>query len=445
MHAWESFVNAQEQEIGSATVEKWLKSLKVVRFDAGNLYLEAKDAFQVMWFEEHMQHKVAKALFNNNKRKIKVHLTVVDGAVKAVKALEKGKKQQETKPSFSLVLDELDPFSTLDHFIVSEQNLLTYKIFSQVLEEKNIEKLIFNPLYLHAPSGAGKTHLLMGTAAALRKQNKKVVFARAQTFADHVVSAIRAGEMGIFRESYRNTDVLIIDDVHIFSRKGATQEEFFHTFNSLHLAGKQIIFSANCPPKELQFIEPRLISRFEWGIVVSLERPSREDAEKILTVKLNTLDFPLHKKVIDFLLDSFTTMTSLNKALEALILRAHLDLKKGRLSSMQLTVAFLEQELADLIAEEQQSKITPQRIVHDVAQYFGIKSDDVLGDGQTRDRVLPRQLSMYLCRQELKMPYMKIKITNQLVTTKNILCVNKSIKIEKLIGEQHFQYMFTGA
>ena len=248
----------------------------------------------------------------------------------------------------------------------------------------------------------------MGTAAALRKQNKKVVFARAQTFADHVVSAIRAGEMGIFRESYRNTDVLIIDDVHIFSRKGATQEEFFHTFNSLHLAGKQIIFSANCPPKELQFIEPRLISRFEWGIVVSLERPSREDAEKILTVKLNTLDFPLHKKVIDFLLDSFTTMTSLNKALEALILRAHLDLKKGRLSSMQLTVAFLEQELADLIAEEQQSKITPQRIVHDVAQYFGIKSDDVLGDGQTRDRVLPRQLSMYLCRQELKMPYMKI-------------------------------------
>ena len=120
----------------------------------------------------------------------------------------------------------------------------------------------------YGPSGTGKSHLLVAIAHTLKQRSLKVVYTRAETFTEHVVSAIRSGEMSTFRHCYRNIDVLIIDDVHIISRKGATQEELFHTFNTLHLAGKQIILSAKCAPQELQFIEPRLVSRFEWGDII---------------------------------------------------------------------------------------------------------------------------------------------------------------------------------
>ncbi|MEI8364993.1 MAG: DnaA/Hda family protein [Parachlamydiaceae bacterium] len=434
MKAWEDFVKTQEQELGGSTVQKWLKTLKVQRFDAGNLYLEAGDAFQAMWFEEHMRHKVITGFVNNNNRKIKVHVAVENALPLARKTVGKSKKQIETPlPSYTLVLDALDPACTFDRFVVSQPNLLTHQIFTQVVEMKDSLQVvktansskncnsrdsanllssttasIFNPIYVHGTTGSGKTHLLMATAAALRAQGKRVAFARAQTFADHVVSAIRSGEMSAFRQAYRNNDVLIIDDVHVLSRKGATQEEFFHTFNTLQMADKQIILSANSPPKELQLIEPRLVSRFEWGIVLSLERPSKEDTEKILAIKIKAHDFPLHKKVVDFLLGSFETLTALNKALEALILRAHMKPNLQKCPSSQLTVLQVKQELTDLLEEEQQAAVTPKRIIGDVAEFYGIKPEDISGNAQTRDCVLPRQISMYLCRTQLKLPFLKI-------------------------------------
>lgn len=416
MKAWESFIEDQEREIGSNTVQKWLKTLKIVNFDAGNLYLEAKDTFHAMWFEEHMRHKVDK-LFNNNKRKVKVHLSI-ENVTPKTKSKEKSggvkKSSNNETPTGALILDELDPHCTFENFCVSEENLLTYTVLSQLAEKAIANPIgtqsdsVPNPIYIHGAIGSGKSHLLIATATALRKQGKKVVFSRAQTFTDHVVSAIRAGEMSAFRQAYRNCDVLIIDDVQVFSRKGATQEEFFHTFNSLQMSKKLIILSANCSPKELQLIEPRLISRFEWGIVLSLEAPSRVDAEKILITKSKALDFPLHNKVIDYLLDSFRTMSALIKALNALILRYHLMQQTGKNSSSQMTVLQAKAQLNDLLIEEEKSAITTERIIQDSAEYFGIRPEDISGKAQTRDCVLPRQLSMYLCRKELKLPYLHI-------------------------------------
>ena len=130
--------------------------------------------------------------------------------------------------------------------------------------------------------------------------------------------------MSLFRQAYRNADVLLVDDVQVFSRKGATQEEFFHTFNTLHLAGKQIILSANCPPQELQLIEPRLVSRFEWGIVLPLKSLQLQERKEMLQGKAASLQFPLSPKVVDFLLETFTsTPKALIKAFEALVLRLH--------------------------------------------------------------------------------------------------------------------------
>lgn len=413
MQAWENFVDTLETEIGSEIVEKWLRPLKILRFDAGNLYLEAKDPFQASWFEEHIRQKAITCLFNNNRRCIKVHLSVANLPGKVKKRSGKADKSPEfTQPKFDLSFDELDPHCTFSSFVVTESNNLTYKVFQQIsgivekgeaaIDKEHLSSL--TPLYVSGPAGAGKTHLLMAAADALRSQKLNVVYVRAQTFTDHVVSAIRAGEMSTFRQAYRNSDVLIIDDVHVFSRKGATQEEFFHTFNTLHVEGKQIIMSANCIPSELQFIEPRLVSRFEWGIALTLDIPPKDKLEKILLGKIKQENFPLHNKVIEFLLDSFNTPKALCKSFEALILRCHLN----QVVSEHLTVLQTKQLLEDLLQEQLEAALTPPRILQHVSEYFGIRPEDILGKAQTRDCVLPRQIAMYFCRHELKLPFLKI-------------------------------------
>lgn len=412
MHAWEKFVESQEVELGIQTTQKWLKTLSILRFDACNLYLEAQDAFQAIWFEEHIRPKLSTGLVNNHKKRIKVHLSIANELAKAKGRASKAKPRAEPPtPSFSLSFDEIDPQCTFSTFVVSTANELAYQVVARAIGElptKDAHELLgINPIYIYGSPGVGKTHLLMAAANALKAKEKHVIYSSAQTFTDHVVSAIRAGEMHIFRQAYRNSDVLIIDDAQIFSRKGATQEEFFHTFNTLHTAGKQIILGANCLPGELQLIEPRLISRFEWGIVLGLELPSQEESVKILEKMSASMNFPLHQKVMEFLVESFSNGKSLSKALKTIILRAHLHQGKN-FSSAQITVPVAKQILGDLLKEELSHALTPERIVAAVAESFGIRSEDIFGKAQTRDCVLPRQISMYLCRHQLKMPYTQI-------------------------------------
>lgn len=421
MEAWENFLLQHEKELGVETVRKWLRPLKVSQFDAGNLYLQASDSFQILWFEEHVRKKILNSFVNKNNRKIKVHLSLnetpqkvaVSQPAKALKSLEVVAPQK-----FSIHFDTLDPFCTFHHFIESKSNPLPQKLLYQLTGYQPATKnfipqqvipATFNPIYLYGSSGSGKTHLLMATANALSQQNLSVAYARAETFTEHVVTAIRAGEMSLFRNSYRNVDVLIIDDVHLFGKKWATQEELFHTFNTLHVAGKQIILSADSSPADLQNIEPRLISRFEWGIVLPLEIMQKEDRKELLKRKADSLNYPLNPKIAEFILESFTSSPkAICKALEALILRTHLGQHDYRHSSMQLSLPFVQQQLSDLIAEEQKRALTPEKIIQNVAEYYGIRSEDILSKAQNRECVLPRQMAMYICRIQLALPFAKI-------------------------------------
>lgn len=419
MQAWENFLKLQEAELGIETVRKWLRTLKVIRFDACNLYLEAKDSFQALWFEEHIRQKVQTKLVNNNNKRIKVHLSIFNAATHKINKTKTSKPKEvvHPPPKFFLNFDDLNPYCKLEHFIFTEKNHLTHKVLCNVAgwnAETNSpsisppELAVYNPVYIYGSAGTGKTHLLMSLAHALRAKGLNVIYSRAETFTEHVVTAIRAGEMSIFRQAYRNIDVLLIDDVHVFSRKGATQEELFHTFNTLHIGGKQIILSANCLPSELQLIEPRLVSRFEWGIVLALEPLNSSEVRLLLEKKSATLGYPLHPKVAEFLLETFKSSTKiLNKALEALILRSHLN-QSSALNSSSLTVPQAKQLLSDLILEEQKAALTPDKIIQTIAEFFGIRPEDILGKAQSRDCVLPRQMAMHFCRNQLKMPFMKI-------------------------------------
>lgn len=417
MKIWDAFLQSQEEELGLKTVQKWLRTLKVLDFDAGNLYLEAKDQFHLAWFEEHIRPKVAKELVTGNHKIIKVHLSV-SGKADQKKAGQKTKRKAEPpskNPPFTLIFDELDPDCTFENFLVSETNLLPYKLLCKVTGFSKGERdaswdaspPIFNPIFIHGNSGSGKTHLLMAAASYMRKQGLNVIYVRGETFTDHLVAAIRAGEMSQFREIYRKSDMLVIDDVDIFSRKTATQEELFHTFNALHLGNKQILMSAHSSPGELQLIEPRLISRFEWGVVLPLDALKGDLMGHFLEKKSKALQFPLHSKAISFLIETFSSGTkSLQRALHALMMRSHAN--QAPPSSTQLSIPQIRQVLADLILEEEGTHLTPEKMIDSVAEYFGIRREDILGKAQTRDCVFPRQIAMFFCRNELKLSYAKI-------------------------------------
>jgi chromosomal replication initiator protein len=414
MRAWEEFLASQEKELGRETVQKWLRPLKVVRFDACNLYLEAADAFKVLWFEEHVRHRVQKALFNNNSKKIKVHLAI--SPLAKMDENPSTKKQQKVPLAFRLNFDELDDKCRFDNFLVSDSNILAYKILAEaafydpktgkITEIPCKHSPSYNPIFIFGRSGTGKTHLLQAATASLKQRGVKALFVRAETFTEHVVNAIRTGEMQMFRKTYRSIDLLLIDDIEVFSKKAATQEEFFHTFNTLHLEGKQIILSASSTPQELKFIEPRLISRFEWGIVVPIQRLEKEKMKHLLLKKAETLNFSLNDEILEFLVLTFGNNTkSLLRSLEALILRIHLNYElRGR----PLTEPLIKKILSDLIIEEEKTHLTPDKIIRAVADYYGIRTEDILSKSQSRECALPRQIAMHLCRNKLNLPYMKI-------------------------------------
>jgi chromosomal replication initiator protein len=197
-----------------------------------------------------------------------------------------------------------------------------------------------------------------------------------------------------FRKIYRDIDALIIDDIHIFSRKAATQEEFFHTFNTLHTLGRQILISANVAPPQLSEVEPRLISRFEWGVSLSLEKGP---FTPILQKKAALWNMPLSDDLLAFLLEKCPRDPIL--ALQALALRT-----KGT----PVTPLVAEKLLKDLLAKEQEHILTSEQVVKTIAAHYGITSEDLLGKSQMRECALPRQIAMYFCRQRLKWPFQKI-------------------------------------
>lgn len=392
MQAWDDFLSAQEKRLGKATIDKWLRPLKTVHFDSGNLYLEAEGAFQLHWFEEHIRPRLAMQLVNNNHRPIKVHISLKEAQAGTKKG--KGEPRKEPLVFFS---DTLDKAATFESFIPPQDSLVSYRLLSELATSPSPEAP--NPLFLWGETGTGKTHLLMALTQAFQKRGLKARYCRTETFTQHVVAAIRNSEMAQLRSTYRAADVLLIDDVHQLARKDATQEEFFHTFNTLHTTRRQLILTSALPPALLTDIEPRLISRFEWGITLHIGKLDSEELATLLDNRCRALEFSLPPEVCAFLVETFPHCTRLKCALEALILRSHLQ------PCPSLGIQETQALLCDLIAKEREIKLTPEKIINAAATHFGIRADLLASKTQTQECVWPRQLAMYLCRKELKLSY----------------------------------------
>lgn len=387
MQAWINFIKLQEKKLGKATLEKWVNSLKIIKFDSRNLFLEANDSFQINWFNEHIKKDLI-YFRNNNNQPIQVHLKLKGD-------LQNQKEKPKASSFFQVRQDPIDPDCTFSNLIMTEENLVPYSFFKQLYTKE----VTYNPVYISGPSGSGKTHLLMALYQQYLEQKLSVFYINAKTFTEHVIYAIRQGHMKIFRGAYRNIDVLIIDDIHLLSNKKATQEEFFHTFNTLHTLCKQIVISASKPAYKLEDIEPRLISRFEWGLELSLEKINKQDSYKILKMKSQSLGLPLTDEIYEFLLTNFATLKNAIKALQAIALRS----KENVFTLLSIKII-----LKDLLLKEQSNRLTPEKIISSTAKFHGLLYDDIIGKSQSKEFALPRQIAMHLCRNILKITYAKI-------------------------------------
>ena len=416
MKAWEDFLQTQVKNLGKEALEKWAKSLKIVFFDAGNLYLEAQDSFQLNWFEEHLRPQIRQFFRNNNQRLIKVHVTLA--GVSPTKKI--------WKPILDLSQDRLNPSCRFETYFPAATNLTSLTLLKEALEKPS-----FNPIYLHGPSGAGKTHLLMAAAHDLIGKQKQCFYVTTSTLTEHIVAAMRTGGMQKLRQLYRQHDVLLIDDVHQLAHRHATQEELFHTFNTLHVAGKQIVLTGSLLPSLLDGIEPRLTSRFEWGLVLPLQLLTALEQKEFLDLRAQEKKLSLSEDIKCFLLDNLTSIKALQNSL---------DIIGSRKGKNEITLPLLQKWIEPLLQDQKRKALTPEKIVQITAEIFEIPGADILGKSQNQDCSLPRQVAMYLCRSLLQMPYLKIAK----VFSRDHSTVMTSVKnVTKKLGEQDIALLST--
>lgn len=298
----------------------------------------------------------------------------------------------------------LNPKYTFDTFVVGSNNNLAHAAALAVAESPGE---IYNPLFIYGGVGLGKTHLMHAIAHFVLKNNpkSKILYVSSETFTNELIDAIRNKNNTTtteFREKYRNNDVLLIDDIQFIIGKESTQEEFFHTFNTLYESKKQIIISSDKPPKEIETLEERLRSRFEWGLTVDIQSPDYETRMAILRKKEEMEGYNIDNEVIKYIA---TNIKSNIRELEGALTKI---VALSRLNKCDITLELAETALKDIISPGAQREVTPELIIQVVSDHFGINSSDITSQKRTKDIVYPRQIAMYLCRDMTDTPLQSI-------------------------------------
>ena len=290
----------------------------------------------------------------------------------------------------------LNPKYKFDTFVVGNNNKFAHSASLAVAESPGT---VYNPLYLYGGAGLGKTHLMHSIGRFILEQNPnmKVLYVTSEVFTNEVIDCIRSGDaakMNKFREKYRTVDVLLIDDIQFIIGKESTQEEFFHTFNTLHSAGKQIILSSDKPPKDMETLEERFRSRFEWGLISDIQPPDYETRMAILKKNAEIYNKKnIDDEVFQYIANNIkSNIRELEGAFNKII-------AFSKLNKVEINLAYAEEALKDVIYPDQPKEVTPSLIIEVVAEHFGVNPDDITSKKRNSEFVLPRQISMYLCRK----------------------------------------------
>lgn len=312
--------------------------------------------------------------------------------------MEKDKKSESAVKISNHVNYEnanLNPKYKFDTFVVGSNNKLAH---SAALAAAESPGEVYNPLYIYGGAGLGKTHLMHSIGHFILERNPeiKVLYVTSENFTNEVISCIRSGDaikMNNMREKYRTVDILMIDDIQFIIGKESTQEEFFHTFNTLHSAGKQIILSSDKPPKDMETLEERLRSRFEWGLIADIQPPDYETRMAILQKNAENYNKEIDNEVLQYIAENVkSNIRELEGALNKIM-------AFSKLNKVDINLEYAEEALKDVIYPNKKKEITPSLIIEVVAEHFGISPEDIASRKRTAELVQPRQIVMYLCRQ----------------------------------------------
>lgn len=393
---WEAILSIIELETSSVSFNTWFKETELLSIEDSKLVVSVKNEFTKEILNTRYLELIRNSALQVLNKEYAIKFVLPNEQTNLnQKAIKKNDQLQDplNYPS------NLNPRYVFDSFVVGNSNRMAHAAALAVAEAP---ARAYNPLFLYGGVGLGKTHLMHSIAHYILDQNPnaKVIYASSEKFTNELINSIRDDKNESFRNKYRNIDVLLIDDIQFITGKERTQEEFFHTFNALYEANKQIIICSDRPPKEIQTLEERLRSRFEWGLIADIQSPDLETRIAILRKKAEIENLSVPEDVLLFIAK---TVISNIRELEGALNRI---LAFSSLTNKPITVELANEALKDLISKDKPKVITAEYILDIVANYFHLKPEELISSKRTRNIAYPRQIAMYLCRKltDLSLP-----------------------------------------
>jgi len=389
--AWQIVLGQLQMEMPKASYDTWVRDTHPMGYENGVLTVGVSNTYARDWLESRLSSTVSRSLIGIMNCNVAVNFIVSQngGQGKSVSIDEKYDDLGIESLNEPLYNPSLNHRYTFENFVVGAGNRLAHAACQAVAEKP---ARAYNPLFLYGGVGLGKTHLLHAIGNACQVRGLNVLYVSSEEFTNDMINAIRSHTTQAFREKYRSIDLLLIDDIQFIAGKESTQEEFFHTFNTLHGQDKQIIVSSDRPPKALVTLEERLRSRFEWGLTADIQPPDLETRLAILRCKAERTG----RYVPDNILETIARRVQSNiRELEGALNRI---LAFAELSGATITPQLTEVALADLLPRPNDLK--PERVVNLVANSFNLTTESILGRDRSQAVVLPRQVAMYLLRKE---------------------------------------------
>ena len=390
--AWQTVLGQLEMEMPRASYDTWVRDTNPMSYEDGLLTVGVRNAYARDWLESRLATTVSKLLIGVMNRKVDVDFIVsrtqpLDVAEEQDAPIEEEKSETN---ALQFSHSNLNSRYTFENFVVGSGNRLAHAA-AQAVAEKPAKA--YNPLFLYGGVGLGKTHLLhaIGNACIVRGLN--VLYVSSEEFTNDLINAIRTQSTPAFRDKYRTLDVLLVDDIQFIAGKESTQEEFFHTFNTLHGQDKQVIVSSDRLPKSMVTLEERLRSRFEWGLTADVQAPDLETRQAILRYKAELSGHRIPDEILEVIAERIkSNIRELEGALNRVI-------AFSELSGTPVTPELAEIALSDLLP--QRVDIRPESILNLVAKKYHITADKLISRDRSHNVAFPRQVAMYLMRQEI--------------------------------------------
>ncbi len=395
VEVWEKAKDLIKSKVNPQTFETWFKPTQGVTISLDSLTIEVPNSFFKDWLLDHHLELIKGVLKEICGESLGLEFNYSDQQGQAIPFADDLAAKigpEDLKKKYEALNDlGLSPAYTFDNFVIGPNNELAYKATLAVAESP---AKAYNPLFIYGKVGLGKTHLMQAVVHYIAAKNRKIkiVYITSEQFTNQLINAIQNRTTDKFRERYRNVDVLLIDDIHFIAGKEATQEEFFHTFNALHDAHKQIMLTSDRPPKDMRTLEERLVSRFEWGLIADIQPPNYETRVAILRKKVERETISIPDDIINYIGEKIkANIRELEGALKRVVANAVL-LKQT------VTLELARAVLKDMVKEKEE-RISADSILEEVAKYFDVRVSDIKGKRRTKQLVLPRQIAMYLVRK----------------------------------------------